>query len=444
VLHQLHDSVERARRRLGTTALIGVLALAVRGAGAAEGGRELTKAEQRVVRVLRATRSKPPPPVVESKKLVARDAHAAIELLLDMLDQRRVPAIDDLEVQRLSTAQEELALGGLRVIGREGVMRALDVRLASSNGPSVRAAAIEVYGVFGDANDLTTIVGLAGGPQDDTLDARIDEMLQQTLTNVLTSDARAFDRLRAVSKARSRDVISAIVFAVGAARDERGLPFLAEIMTWREDLAVEALSQIRLIGRSSSQDVDTELSHLARGWLDPNAATRCRAAIMALGVLEDARAVPQMLDLLEHDSSGMHDDVFWALRHISGQDLPPSQAAWSNWYELEQSWYEDEMPAHAAALDSDDELEIAAGIQALSQHRLYRHEIAEKLTPALEREQPEFRLLVCAALGDLGSNSAVHALTDVLDDTDERVAEAARAALLKITGRDPRPAEQPH
>jgi HEAT repeat protein len=441
----LHNAVARPCRRLATAALICALPLAAaRAERPGQDGRELSRAEQRMVRVLRATRAKPPPPVEESRKLVARDAHPAVGVLLDVLEQRQVPAIDGLPLQRLSTAQEELALGGLRVIGREGVMRALDPRLAASTAAATRAMAIEVYGVFGDADDLNTIVALAGGTGDDPLDGHTDELLQQTLTNVLTSDARAFDRLRAVLKGKSRDVLIAIVFAVGAARDERGLPFLAEIMTWRDDLAVEALSQIRLIGRSSSPAVDAELSQLARVWLDPHAATRCRAAIMALGVLEDENAVPQLIELLEQDSRGMRDEVLWSLRRISGQQFPASRTTWIDWHAAEESWYEERWSRCVGDLGSDDEEEFTSAVQELAQHRLYRHAIAQALCPALERDKPEFRQLVCAALADLGSTVAVRALTDVLDDDDEHVAESARAALLKITGRDPRPAEQQH
>ena len=397
-----------------------------------------------MVRVLRATRAKPPPPVEESRKLVARDAHPAVDVLLDVLEQRQVPAIDELPMQRLSVAQEELALGGLRVIGREGVMRALDARLAKSIAPATRTMAIEVYGVFGDADDLSTIVALAGAASDDALDERTDQLLQQTLTTVLTTDARSFDRLRAVLKGKSRDVLIAVVFAVGAARNERGLPFLAEIMTWRDDLAVEALSQVRLIGRSSSPEVDAELSQLARVCLDPRAVTRCRAAIMALGVLEDQGAVPQLIELLEQDSGGIRDDVLWSLRRISGQQFPASRAAWTDWHEAEENWYEERWSRRVADLGSDDETEFTSAVQELAQHRLYRHEIAHALCPALERDKPEFRQLVCAALADLGSTVAVTALTAVLDDDDEQVVESARAALLKITGRDPRADQQQH
>jgi HEAT repeat protein len=426
-----------SRVRSWTVALATLIAASAHGAQRPAAAPDLTVAEQSVVRALRATRAKPPPPVEQSRAAVVKQARAVVPLLIVMLDERKVPGVDGLASQRLSIAQSELIHAGLRVAGRREALAALDRRLAGSSETSTRAAAIEVYGLFGEAKDLRTIVQLAGGAADGELDARIDTTLQQAIAAVLGRDERAFDALSAVARDRSRSVLASMLFGVGAARDARGLSFVADVLAWHAELAVEGLSQIRLMGRSPSPEVDERLAEFARESLDLTREARCRAATVALGALEDPHALPALIDLLESHSSGMRDDAAWALRRISGQDFQLARDDWALWYGDERRWYDEQMGEQSAALGTDDLAQFAAAVQVLSRHFLYRHEVAEALLPSLNRTEPQLRCVVCAALGELGSTVAVRALTETVGDEDDSVSACARAALRAITGRDP-------
>lgn len=63
------------------------------------------------------------------------------------------------------------------------------------------------------------------------------------------------------------------------------------------------------------------------------------------------------------------------------------------------------------------------------------------LIEALNDPAAAVRFPVCVALKEIGPDAkeAVPALTKALDDVNDDVAAAARRALIKITGKDPRP-----
>ena len=78
---------------------------------------------------------------------------------------------------------------------------------------------------------------------------------------------------------------------------------------------------------------------------------------------------------------------------------------------------------------------VAASITEVSQHRLYRRELATALVTVLEREEPTLRRLACAALGGLHATQVRQALMPLLSDPDVGVRESARAALGQLSTR---------
>jgi HEAT repeat protein len=117
---------------------------------------------------------------------------------------------------------------------------------------------------------------------------------------------------------------------------------------------------------------------------------------------------------------------------------PPRPEPWRQWYRTEQGWRSSEA-ARALADLGGDETAAEPAVRSLAQHPLYRHELAPALAPALRHTSAAVRRLACDALARLGSWTAVDALVRALDDADPSVAEAAHAALVRLTGWD-----QPH
>ena len=87
-----------------------------------------------------------------------------------------------------------------------------------------------------------------------------------------------------------------------------------------------------------------------------------------------------------------------------------------------------------AELGSGAQFQVAAAIMDLSQHPLYRHEIAPEIARCLMRTEPDIVLLACAALGQLGSRTVLRDLVDQLDHGDPERVKAAQRALERITG----------
>jgi HEAT repeat protein len=305
-----------------------------------------------------------------------------------------------------------------------------------SQSNATRAAAIDVYGVFGTAKDLATVVGLAEHAPEVELDLRREEALRTTFAAILARDEAAFASLNQSMQGCGRDVLTALIFAVGDTRDERGLAFLTEVLGWRDDLANEVMSQVRVIGRSSLP-IQSELADLVRRRLDSTSESSCRAAVLALGALEDVDSLPRLIELLDTDSIGLVHDAHWSLQRISGVSLPSDADAWWTWFDAESQWRGNELETLLADVESGDLDRCARALQAVSAHWLYRHEIADALLPQLESDDERVRRAVCVTLGDLRSPAAILALKVVLADEDDEnatLAKLAERSLAQIQG----------
>jgi len=119
----------------------------------------------------------------------------------------------------------------------------------------------------------------------------------------------------------------------------------------------------------------------------------------------------------------------WALERATGLRLRADAARWRAWLRAETLWFEREGERLGRELrDPSAEVAIRA-LGELAGHRWRRHELARVASSALEHGGPRVRRLACLALARLGSGAARAALERALEDEDEGVARAARAAL---------------
>jgi len=405
---------------------------------ASEVAAPLSPADQRVVRALRATREKPPPPTDSLRKLLADDAAHSVECLVTILESRLVPAVDGPRIQHLSVLQEELVQGALRGLDRAAVMPTVEQHLAASSSSDTRAGAIAVLGLFGKSSDLRRLIGLATAQGDQTCDDRTSAALTHAITAVLQRDAAAFDELYRHTLWQSPAVAAAVVAGVGETRDPRGLPFLSELLVACPEVATEALAQVQLIGPSFNRDVDVECGNRALKYIDDVGSSASHAALLAVGTLESERAVPNLIALLGDEDDALRADVWWSLRRISGMELPAHTDEWSRWYGAEEYWYARERPRVLVKLHDRDRGHCAEAIRACMAHRLYRHQLAPALGELVRGNDPEMSMLAAQALGELASPVAIPWLNAAVEFDEPRVHAASRDALARIVARYPR------
>jgi hypothetical protein len=398
----------------------------------------LNPAEQRVVSALRATREKPPPPTETLSRAVAKDAADSVEGLLSILESRLVPALEGQPVQHLSGLQEELVQAGLRSLKRAAVMPIVEQHLAASSTSETRAGAITVLGLFGKSDDLRRIVGLATAQGEKPCDERTSTALTHAVASVLKNDAHAFEDLYRSTMWQQPAVVSAIIAGIGETRDSRGLSCLSELLVACPNLASEVLAQIQVVGPSFNRELDVECGTRALKYVEDASPSLSRSALLAVGTLEDERAIPALIALLDSEDEGLRADVWWSLRRISGKELPAQSVEWSRWYQAEDLWNTHERPRVLARLRDRDRALCSEAIRACMDHRLYRHQLAPALGELVRGADAARAVLAAQVLGELGSPVAIPWLNAAAEFDVSSVAQASRDALARIVARYPR------
>ncbi|MEW6071023.1 MAG: HEAT repeat domain-containing protein [Planctomycetota bacterium] len=265
--------------------------------------------------------------------------------------------------------------------------------------------------------------------------AEISRAVEGGVAEILARDPAAYERLVLLQRETPDALLPAVVRTVGAPRDDRGLEFLGDVIGWRSQFAGPAIAQVSALGASDSLARNESLARLIRPYLDPESVELCPAAALALGELRDVEAVRPLLDLLENGAPGVRANALWALRRITGLSFPAEPATWRVWFEEEEEWALRSMASVIRALESPDEGEIAAAIQAASYHPLLRHELSEALGRVLDHPRAGLRALVCRTLERLASPVSIPPLIERLEDHDDAVRGSALHALQEITGR---------
>ncbi len=390
--------------------------------------------EDRATWIVRSIRVDPPL-LEDPVPLLVEVGYTVPAHLFEMLRARGVPALDEGAEQIISIYQRDLVREALRGMGHDVVLPAAERSLAGDDDPRATATLIEVTGLVGSSEDLDGLRKRASSSTRKELHPRIEEAIEDAIADLAGSDVETHESLLHGWRSWPVELLPAVLRGVGRARDPRGLPFLTEVLSWHDDLAITCMSQFRLVGASASVEVNERAAEVLRELVESDEPHLCRAALLALGELEDTGSIPVMIELLASDS-GMAENALWALRRISRLTLNESPDLWREWFRQEQEWYANEAPRVITNLSSSQPHEVLASIREIGKRRLHRHELARELLPVLANEEARFRALACAALANLGSTSVLSELARALEDAEEEVFNAARNALVSLTGRD--------
>ena len=326
-----------------------------------------------------------------------------------------------------------MALGQL---DRELVLTHVSSELAGTRENAVRRAAVQLIGSVGRANDLPLLLGLSLSEAETELDERMEPALRQALAAVFVRDPSSFAQLIDLRHITRRELYPVLVGAVGDAGDPAGLEFLGEVAFWRDDLLLEVMAEIRVLGPSSAELVNESMKGRLRSFLDEGQPAKCKAAMLALAALRDLEAISSLIELLGSESKVLADTAHWSLKNLTGLGLSPTQEAWSRWHQTELAWMLREKPHQFRQLRSNEAADVSSALREISTHPLARDELRAALPELLRNRWPAIRVLACRSLAEHHAEEAVPKLVWALEDRADEVSKAAHAALRSITGLD--------
>jgi HEAT repeat protein len=306
-------------------------------------------------------------------------------------------------------------------------------RPPASPDAAVLLAKLRVLAVIGTRADLPRLPALAPRENDD-MGPSVAEALRGTYAAILRRDPAVLaDGLRLL---RSCDPSAGkqLLFALGDLGDKRALPLLDVCIRSIPTLSQQAAAIVPLVGSSGDPDLDQPLAAFLGEGLDPERPEWTRAALLAIGVLDNGSQVPVLLQAMESEHPGLHQAALGALRQISGLAMGDSSAAWREWYARETQWQESGRQRARSALALGADVLVAQALDAYADHRLFREERVEDVLGVLEHGSPAMRVMACDTLARIGSRSALPRLIELISDEHAALADAAWRASCALTG----------
>jgi HEAT repeat protein len=267
-------------------------------------------------------------PVVARVESVLRrwnDAPATLAALADELARlgpEAAPRIAELLEQpgHGDVPAEALALSLARAADERSV--ACLRRLATTADDEARVAALAGLAAVPDAAHLDVLVGALDGASDAVRDAAFAAISSWIeLHPALVATSRLDRPLGACRRLSS----SARLLARLGTRDAR-----AVLRGMLESPDAERVSAA-LDGFAETDDV--EAREAMRALLGPATPREVRRkACLVLGRLEDADAIPDLIEVVGDEDGGLASDARWALEWITGEHLAADPELWNEWW----------------------------------------------------------------------------------------------------------------
>lgn len=340
----------------------------------------------------------------------------------------------------LSAQQEDAILAALAKFGRKPLVQPMTRELAQTSSARFRGDCLRLLKAVGDREDLRLICQVvAPADANGDVDPALGPLFVDAAVSIFSRD---FAALFAVGELW-KDLPSATRLVMYHALGEVASPLSVSILGLRlgrqaaEDPFV--LADLARASRKVPLPVDSSVLELVRPYLKSEQTILVQSAASALGGFQDEECVAQLIELLSNPDSGVRGAAHQALRSISGIGLWPDASRWTSWYEAERTWYEKTAPDRFEQIRNGHVGERARAIAELTEHPVYRKEIAAELQDLLPRAEDEIRLLGVRALGQLGAATAVPFLESCTLDPQSDLAVEARSTIARIRAQRERP-----
>lgn len=326
-------------------------------------------------------------------------------------------------------------LGALERIGRSAVLPVLEDHAAGE--VPARRAVLAVIGVLGRRAELALAARAAApggtGPQ---AAPPLIEAFERTIQAVLEADPAAYGDLSWFLGSIPLEVAGGVVRAAAEAGDARALESLVRALGAVPELDATILAHLGRAARKTLPPGPEELTSIVRRYLTSPELDVARAALQAVGQLEDPAAVEACIGLLSSPSATLVETAHWSLVRITKLELPPGATRWEAWYRAERVWLEQRAPEQIQLLRTEDPAVLRGALDQIAQHRLDRHRLAGEVAFLLHAPDAPVRRLACDVIEQLGSRSVTPDLVELLSDPDDELADRAWRILRAWTGRD--------
>jgi len=327
-------------------------------------------------------------------------------------------------------------LGALERMGRSAVLPVLELHAADDDA-AARRAVLAVIAAIGQRPELALAAQAAApggfGPQKAPV-LMFD--FEQAAQAVLRRDPAANGSLTWLVGSIPIELGGGVVRAVAEAGDRRALESLVQLLGTVPDLDATILAHLGRSARNTVPPCPREAAAVVRGYLSSPRLDLARAALQAVGQLEDASAVEPCIELLDSPSEALAEGAHWALQRITGLGLPADSVRWASWYREELAWLENRAPMDFKILRTGSPVAQRVVLAQVARHRLDRHLLAREVACLLRSPDAQLRELACGAIEQLGSRSATSDLVELLSGPDPELANRAWRILRAWTGKD--------
>jgi HEAT repeat protein len=337
----------------------------------------------------------------------------------------------------LDPGSEAIVVAALGCFPRSGIVGPV-ARLLTALRPEARADGLRLLGLVGDARELVTLCKAVARPDPtDDPDSAEAALLRGSTCAILGRDRSAYATIRTLLREVPSTIRYHLAWALADSGSAAALGVLTAQLGAHPDEDSSLLDGIARLAATVELPVDECIPQTVRLYLDCEDPSCARAAAQALGGMQDCDSISDLIQALPHPHPDVALAALNALHEITGADLLPDPERWTSWLAQEQAWFETDAPRLGDDLADSDPLRVMAAVAAMAAHPRYRFEIAARFQRVLPGADPEILTAACAALRELGAQSAVPFLEDCLVHPAAEVAAAAEEALSSLRSKRP-------
>jgi len=297
-----------------------------------------------------------------------------------------------------------------------------------------RLNALKLLGGVGDVDDLV-LIGQLAAPTGSSPTDSVRVPFGYAIAKIFERDPGAVMRVRRLYQNCHASLRPKLLERISRANTTEKLAVLSGLLSLAPESDSYVLRSIGDLASSGRGTTDEYVCGNVRAFLFSHDHFLVQAAAQTLGALRDEGAIEQLIGLLREDNPRTKPVALNALVSITAHNFGANAEAWQIWYDEEKRWWRNEASRVFDDLRQPNPGRVAAAIQLVSMHSLYREELATALLTVLDRDEPSLRRMACITLGNLGAEGARAGLQELLDDPDEDVRAAAKAAVSRLTFR---------
>lgn len=377
-------------------------------------------------------RAELPPEVASFFKSWETGTLEGSEALLEWTVQADTETVDSVFHALDDPGHRDSAVSVGRALGAVPSFAVSSLRSSELRAPAIRVAALNILRHTAGIDELGTCFALALEEEEgstavlDALEAGLDGIFARNAHSIGRASTHIggiddFQKLRLIRSLGRHPVVGSF-------------DVLGKLLGEDERFASMILSQIgRIANQNRPLGASLAGGHIRRLLESPTPRVR-REAALALGKLQDTDSFEAIIEALDDSDARVAANAHWSLTAISSRNFRPEKRHWAAWYNAELTWWRGRGLQLLGDLQSQQPGSIASALNELSQHRLFRHAIAEELRGLIGARRNEIARLACTALVTLRSSVALPELVQALEHPDPRIREAAQRALRETTG----------